>query len=201
LFNLPDLLSPLIGERPSLIFVVLLLIHVPVGLMCVVAGAVAMLSTKRSGRHPRFGEIYFWGLVVVCASVAGMAALRWHEDAYLFYLGALALLAGSIGFAARRLRWPGWMTFHIVGLSVSYIVMLTAFYVDNGPRLPLWNRLPPIAFWVLPSIIGLPLLAWSVLRYARVLTGVQSATSSLHRWSSGQLTSTRVDAPRRKNPS
>ena len=177
--DLPALLSPLIGERPSLVFSVLLLIHVPVGLMCVVAGAVAMLSTKRPGWHPRFGEVYFWGLAVVCASAVGMAVLRWHEDAYLFYLGTLALLTGSIGYAARKLRWPGWMTFHIVGLSVSYIVLLTAFYVDNGPRLPLWNSLPPIALWVLPSLIGLPLLAWSLIRHARVLIDARSAARSL----------------------
>ncbi|WP_112274001.1 hypothetical protein [Lentzea terrae] len=25
----------------------------------------------------------------------------------------------------------------------SYIAMLTAFYVDDGPRLPLWQLLPP----------------------------------------------------------
>jgi hypothetical protein len=36
--------------------------------------------------------------------------------------------------------------------------LLTAFYVDNGPHLPLWQLLPPIAFWTLPSLFGLPLL-------------------------------------------
>lgn len=191
--DLPALLSPLTGERPSLLFTVLLMIHVPVGLMCVVAGAVAMLSTKRPGRHPRFGKIYFWGLAVVCGSAIGMAVLRWHEDAYLFYLGMLAFLTGLIGYAARKLRWPGWMTFHIVGLSVSYIVLLTAFYVDNGSRLPLWNRLPPIALWVLPSIIGLPLLVWALIRHTRVLTDVRSAARSLR---TRRPTACRVRSPR-----
>jgi hypothetical protein len=27
--------------------------------------------------------------------------------------------------------------------------VLTGFYVDNGPFLPLWNRLPYIAYWLL----------------------------------------------------
>jgi hypothetical protein len=43
-------------------------------------------------------------------------------------------------------------------MSMSYIAMLTTFYVDNGPRLPSWNLLPPLTFWFLPSAAGIPLL-------------------------------------------
>jgi hypothetical protein len=177
--DLPDLLSPLIGERPSLLFSVLLLVHVPAGLVCVVTGAVAMLSRKRPGQHPGFGEVYLWGLAVVFASATGLAVLRWHEDAYLSYLGALSFCTGSIGYAARKRQWPGWMTFHITGLSLSYVVLLTAFYVDNGSRLPLWSRLPTIAFWLGPSIVGLPLLARALPRHTRVLADLRAAASSL----------------------
>lgn len=164
----PDLLAPLVGEQPSALFSLLLLVHVPAGVTCVVTGAVALLSRKRPGRHPRFGEIYVWALAVVFATATGMAVLRWQEDAYLFYLGVLSFGAGALGYAARKARWPGWMTFHIAGLSLSYIALLTAFYVDNGPRLPLWNRLPTIAFWVGPSALGLPLLARALPRHTRV---------------------------------
>jgi hypothetical protein len=34
--------------------------------------------------------------------------------------------------------------------------MLTGFYVDNGPRLPLLGRLPVLAFWPLPAIGARP---------------------------------------------
>jgi hypothetical protein len=44
-------------------------------------------------------------------------------------------------------------------MAISYIAMLTAFYVDNEPHLPFWNRLPVIAFWLLPGTLGVPLLA------------------------------------------
>ncbi len=50
-------------------------------------------------------------------------------------------------------------------MGLSYVVMLTAFYVDNGPRLPLYDRLPVLAFWVVPSLIGLPLIARAFRRY------------------------------------
>ena len=36
-------------------------------------------------------------------------------------------------------------------MGLSYMAMLTAFYVDNGPHLPLWDRLPTVAFWLLPG--------------------------------------------------
>ena len=41
-------------------------------------------------------------------------------------------------------------TGHIAGIGVAYTAMLTTFYVDNGPHLPLWDRLPTLAFWLLP---------------------------------------------------
>jgi hypothetical protein len=43
-----------------------------------------------------------------------------------------------------------------------------------GPHLPLWDRLPPIAFWLLPSAIGAPVIARSVMR-ARHATATSRA--------------------------
>ena len=71
------------------------------------------------------------------------------------------------------------MTFHIAGLGLSYIVLLTAFYVDNGPHLPLWNRLPTVAFWLGPSIVGLPLLVRALCRHSQVLADLRAAAGSL----------------------
>lgn len=63
-----------------------------------------------------------------------MSALRWPEDAYLLALGTTALGFASIGFAARKVRWNGWRSFDILGMTLSYVVLFTAFYVDNGPQ-------------------------------------------------------------------
>jgi hypothetical protein len=48
--------------------------------------------------------------------------------------------------------------------------MLTAFYVDNGKNLPLWKELPQIAFWILPSLIGAPLVLRALPHHPLVLT-------------------------------
>ena len=49
-------------------------------------------------------------------------------------------------------------------MGIGYTAMLTAFYVDNGPHLPLWDRLPILAFWLLPAAIATPLIARAVTR-------------------------------------
>jgi hypothetical protein len=47
----------------------------------------------------------------------------------------------------------------------SYIALLTGFYVDNGPFLPLWNRLPHLTYWLLPSLVGVPLIQVALRRF------------------------------------
>jgi len=46
--------------------------------------------------------------------------------------------------------------------------LLTAFYVDNGKNLPLWKELPPIAYWILPGAVGIPLIVYALLRHPLV---------------------------------
>jgi hypothetical protein len=53
-------------------------------------------------------------------------------------------------------------------MGVSYILMLTAFYVDNGKNLPLWKELPEWAFWILPALIGAPLIIHALVRHPLV---------------------------------
>jgi hypothetical protein len=53
-------------------------------------------------------------------------------------------------------------------MAGSYIALLTGFYVDNGPQLPLWNRLPHWSFWLIPTAVGIP-LTWRVLHRNRAL--------------------------------
>ena len=154
-------------EIPSTspLFLTIVGLHIATALVCLVVGAVAMLSPKAPGRHPSFGTIYYGCLAVVFASATALAVMRWKEDYHLFLLGALSFGVASAGRAARRGLWRGWATWHITGMGLSYIVLITAFYVDNGKSLPLWNELPPISYWVIPAALGLPLIARACRRY------------------------------------
>ncbi len=147
------------------LFLALVGMHVLLGLACTITGLIAMLSPKRPGRHPRFGSIYFWCLAGVFVTMSALAAVRWSEDYHLFILGMLAFAAAYLGRRARCKRWPGWVKLHITGMGTSYLLLLTAFYVDNGKNLPLWRDLPKIAFWFIPAAIGVPFILRALWRH------------------------------------
>lgn len=164
---------PVPSDAP--LFLAVLAVHVFFGLVCVVTGCVAMLSVKRAGRHPQYGTYYYRSLTIVFATVLVLSAARWSENYHLLILGALSFIAATLGRSARRRRWRSWIRLHIGSLGASYVLLLTAFYVDNGPNLPLWNRLPPIAFWTLPTLVGTPLILWALLRHPLVKNRVPAA--------------------------
>ena len=94
--------------------------------------------------------------------------MRWAEDYHLFILGTLSFATASLGRMALRRRWRNWIRLHITCMGLSYILLLTAFYVDNGKNLPLWNKLPQIAFWMLPGAVGIPFIVRALLRHPLV---------------------------------
>ncbi len=162
----------------SALFLAVLLIHVPFGLTCVVAGLVAMFSRKGVSRHPSAGTVYYWALSVVFVTATALSAMRWAEDWYLFVLGGLSFAAATFGRMAHRQRWRNWVRLHITGMGSSYILLLTAFYVDNGKNLPLWKDLPTIAYWVLPSAVGIPLIVYALLNHPLVRSRREPARSA-----------------------
>jgi hypothetical protein len=151
------------------VFLAIVGIHILFGLAAVIAGAMAMFSVKGRGRHSNFGIIYFWCLFGVFVTMSALSFMRWAENYHLFILGTLSFASACFGRTAARRRWRQWPRLHLTAMGASYIVMLTAFYVDNGKNLPLWKELPQIAFWLLPTAIGLPLILYALLRHPLVL--------------------------------
>lgn len=160
-------------EIPStdpVLLAVVLGVHIPLGLACVVIGVIAMLSPKRRGRHSNFGTIYFWCLLALSASATFLSLMRWDENYHLFILGALSFASAWFGRSALRRHW---IRLHIAGMGLSYVLILVAFYVDNGKQLPLWKDLPHFMYWLIPIIVGIPLiiraLLWPPLARARMV--------------------------------
>jgi len=160
----------------SPVFLSILAIHVPVGMLAAVTGAVAMFMEKRRGGHTRAGSIYFWSLATLFVTSTALAAMRWADDYHLFALGTLAFVTALLGRVVRRQGWRTPIDLHIVGMGVSYIAMLTAFYVDNGRNLPVWRELPDAVYWLAPSAFGIPLIVWAVARGSRVTIHVEGTT-------------------------
>ncbi|WP_203905726.1 hypothetical protein [Virgisporangium aliadipatigenens] len=144
------------------IFLTALAVHVVAGTVAVVAGALATTARKRAGRHPRAGTVYLYAIGAIFATATVMAVLRWRHDWHLFLIATVAFTLALAGRWVRRHRTRRWLARHGCAMAGSYIALLTGFYVDNGPQLPVWDRLPPLLYWLLPAAIGIP-LTWRAL--------------------------------------
>ena len=143
-------------------------VHIPLGIACVIVGVGAMLSRKGRGRHSRLGMIYFWCLLALFISATFLSIMRWSENYHLFILGAACFGCAWFARSAVRSRWRHWVRLHIGGMSLSYVVMLIAFYVDNGKQLPVWKSLPHFTYWLLPVIVASPLIVWALFSHPLV---------------------------------
>lgn len=149
----------------SPVFLTIVALHVAIALAAVVCGLVAMLSPKRAGRHSRYGKIYFYALGGVFVSSSTLSFMRWAENNHLFILGSVAFLGALLARQAIRARWRNWARLHLLGMGVSYMFLLIAFYVDNGRNLPLWRDLPATLYWVIPIVIGVPIMLFVLQRH------------------------------------
>jgi hypothetical protein len=150
------------------LFLAIVAVHVLLGVASATTGLIAMLSVKAPGRHPRFGTAYFWFLSLLFVTATALSAMRWAHTYHLFILGAFSLLTAIIGREARRRRLRGWERLHIGGMGSSYVLMLIAFYVDNGRQLPPLNQLPHWTYWALPTMVGVPIIIGAMLRHPLV---------------------------------
>jgi len=110
-----------------------------------------------------FSCLRLLGAAFVTATV--LSAMRWTHDRHLFVLGALAFGFAMLGKRVARTTGVAGRRIHASAMGASYIVMLTAFYVDNGKNLPLWKELPPIAYWTVPALFGVPIVLWVLARH------------------------------------
>ena len=115
--------------------------------------------------------------------MSALAFSRWQEDYDLFILGVPSISAAWLGRTILQHRWHQCLRWHLTSMGASFILMITAFYVDNGKNLPLWRELPQIAFWFLPAMIGTPIILFVlrthplVIAYDRALAEISMKTA------------------------
>ena len=156
---------PVPSDAP--LFLMALGAHIAAGLSAVVAGAVAAFARKGRGTHPRAGLVYLWALLWVLVSSIVLSVVRWPHDVHLLVIGTIAAVSGAFGWISRLRSRGRWRELHLVAMGISYVALLTGFYVDNGPNLPGWRVLPRWSFWVLPAVIGTPIVLGALRRWRR----------------------------------
>src|SRR5690348_15160386 len=139
-----------------------LVVHALAGMTTGVTGIMAFRAPKRRGRHHQWGTRYVWAYTVMFLTAIILSVQRWSADAYLFGLATLGYGFALSAYTARHFRQRPmvrrvfgrqWVAAHIVGMIASYVVLWTAFYVDNAHLIPGLKRLPTVTFWILPTAI------------------------------------------------
>ena len=163
-------------------------VHSLAGLPTAITGIVSFSAPKRRGRHVRWGIRYVWAYTVVFLTATVLSVQHWEADAYLFVLATLGYGFALGGYGAQRFRQEPLMrrvfgkkrvVAYLVGVIGSYVVLWTAFFVDNAHPIPALNQIPPLAFWVLPTVIALPGLSVSRSRFApKPITAARAESAS-----------------------
>jgi hypothetical protein len=138
----------------------LLQAHILMGTGALLLGPLAMLARKERGWHTRAGEVYHALVLGVCVTAGALAVLGWDRSAAFFPIAIGSYAFALAGYAAAKLRCSGWLRIHVVGQGGSYIAMTTALLVVNLGRGSFWA-------WVLPTLVGTPLIIWAVRRISR----------------------------------
>jgi hypothetical protein len=131
---------------------ILLAFHITCGVIALAIGVVAMVTEKSRGLHTLLGNIYHWVYVALAVSAFALSASDWQRLWWLTPIGVFSYAFAFVGFLAAKLRWKGWMQYHITGQLGSFIAMTTAVLVVNAGNI--WWA------WIAPTIVGSPIIAW-----------------------------------------
>lgn len=103
--------------------------------LALAAGCAVALAPKGTARHRALGRVYLGAMLALNASALLIYDLTGRPN--LFHLFALVSLASvAAGFAAARLRWPGWRRTHARSMMWSFVGLLAAALSELIVRVP-----------------------------------------------------------------
>ena len=137
------------------------LIHVAAGFAGLVLGPIVMRALKRAGLHTRVGGLYFAMVTVSCMSAAVLAVLDWARLGFFFWIAVGTYAFALPGYLAARKRGRGWLLIHVVGVTSSYVAMVTAFLVNNFQRITGISGIPFAVRALVPMFFGTCAVIWA----------------------------------------
>jgi len=143
---------------------VVLWVHIIAGLAALVLGPIAMRARKQRGVHTRVGELYHWVVLLVCVLASVLALLDWNRIWWFLPIAVGSYAFAFLGYVSAKARWNKWLIWHITGQGGSYIAMTTAFLVVNWQVLTGASGIHSPFAWILPTLIGSPIITWVNVR-------------------------------------
>jgi hypothetical protein len=128
---------------------VLLIVHIAAGITGLALGPFAVRVAVRGGRATGPAAVYQGAVGVLTVTALGLVLLDWRR---LWPFALIALATGAavvLGRSAARLRFPGWLSWHVRLVCGSYVSLVTALLVVS------WGS---VVAWVLPTIVGATLV-------------------------------------------
>jgi hypothetical protein len=117
-----------------------------------------MLAQKTTKQHRTRGKVYYWSMLSAFVTVVILSVMRWPHNIHLLSIGSLATAFTYYGQKLSKSKPKNWTRLHTICMGMSYVLLLTGFYVDNGKNLPFWKMFPQWFFWVFPSLVGVPII-------------------------------------------
>jgi uncharacterized membrane protein len=140
------------------VFLAFVVVHIAISFAAVISGLLAMLSEKTSSTHRINGRVYFWSISTSSVTVAILSLMKWPDNIHLLIIGLLTLSLTVVGRQLSKIKSVRWTRLHTICMGLSYVLLLTGFYVDNGKNLPFWRMFPLWFFYVFPSGVGIPII-------------------------------------------
>lgn len=136
----------------------LLALHVIAGSLGLILGPVAIWASRRGELAGGAHSAYHCSVLAVCVTASGLVALDFRGLWWLLLLAGLSYALALLGFLAPRRRWCGWVGAYARGQGGSYIALVTASLVVSV------EGSAAVAAWVLPTLVGHPLIERRVAR-------------------------------------
>jgi uncharacterized membrane protein len=139
---------------------VLLAAHIAAGSVGLLMLPVIIVRPKGTAAHRRLGRGFLWCLRIVTISAVGLAVIDFAQLWWFVLIAAFSLALGEVGSRAWRQRFDVAVQRHLAGMGGAGIAFVTAVLVVN------FGTLNPVA-WVLPTVVGSPIIALTTRRVLR----------------------------------
>jgi hypothetical protein len=135
-------------------------VHIALGCIGLILGPFVLFGRKERRIHPNLGEVYHAVMFGICATAVTLALLDWNELWGFLYIGSGSYAFAFVGYISGKLRWRSWLVSHVIGQCGSYIAIVTAVLVVNWKRLPGSGGKDSVWSWLLPTLVGTPVIIW-----------------------------------------
>ncbi|MGI8847428.1 MAG: hypothetical protein ACR2GX_04060 [Candidatus Dormibacteria bacterium] len=142
-----------------------LTVHIAAGSLGLVLGPVVMwlgtrqLQAGRRGLTP-MSDAYIGAVLMVCLSAVVLVVQGRPDLAWLITVAVFSAFLVVLARVAATRRFAGWTHAYVHGQGGSYISLVTALLVValtvGGPV----GGTAQVVPWVLPTLIGVPLVEW-----------------------------------------